>query len=383
MEKPTSLAFDSKVILGMVCVCVVLGAVFAFLYLDLRAEYTTLRDDYSDLFGRFQQLQDTLDALHVNQTVGLKPVQIYNLTKASVVLVTNIRTDNTVAEGSGFVYDANGHIITNNHVVDGHSSLTVTFQDGTGVQADLIGVDVYSDLAVMKVDSLPSQANPLILGNSTELNVGEPVYAIGNPFRLSGSMTAGIVSQLGRVLRLGDLGVSAPWGNYSIVDVIQSDAAVNPGNSGGPLINSLGQVVGVTFAIETGGTSTGFIGIGYAVPSVLLQRVVPSLIATGAYAHPWLGIEFTDMTPEQATRLHTNYAYGTLLLSATAGGPADLAGLKTDDIIIQVDDVNVTTSDVLPVYLERYKSPNDIITLKIVRNNVVLTKDLTLGTRPS
>ena len=104
---------------------------------------------------------------------------------------------------------------------------------------------------------------------------------------------------------------------------------------------------------------------------------------TGTYAHPWLGIEFTDMTPEQASRLHTNYAYGTLLLSVTAGGPADLAGLETDDIIIQVDDVNVTTSDVLPVYLERYRSPNDIITLKIVRNNVVLTKDLTLGTRPS
>jgi S1-C subfamily serine protease len=319
----------------------------------------------------------------VNQTVGLKPVQIYNLTKASVVLVTNIRTDSTVAEGSGFVYDSNGHIITNNHVVDGHSSLTVTFQDGTALQANLIGVDVYSDLAVMKVDSLPSQANPLILSNSTELNVGEPVYAIGNPFRLSGSMTAGIVSQLGRVLRLSDLGVLAPWGNYSIVDVIQSDAAVNPGNSGGPLINSLGQVVGVTFAIETGGTSTGFIGIGYAVPSVLLQRVVPSLIMTGTYAHPWLGIEFTGMTPEQAARLHTNYAYGTLLLSVTAGGPADLAGLEADDIIIQVDDVNVTTSDVLPVYLERYKSPNDIITLKIIRNNVVLTKNLKLGTRPS
>jgi S1-C subfamily serine protease len=382
MERTSGVSLDRKLLVVMILICLALGGGFALVYLNLRTDFANLKDDYANLSARMEQLQSILDALHLDQTAGLTAVQIYNLTKYSVVLVTNTRAD-SVVEGSGFVYDMQGHIVTNNHVVDGAVSLTVTFLDGTVEQAQRVGTDVYSDLAVISVDSLPDQAHPLVLGNSSELMVGEPVWAIGNPFRLSGSMTAGIVSQLGRVLRLSDLGVPPPMGNYSIVDVVQSDAAVNPGNSGGALLDSLGRVVGVTFAIETAGSTQGFVGVGYAIPSVLVSRVVPSLIATGSYHHPYLGIEFTDMTPDLAATLHTNYTTGALVVSVVAGGPADQAGLHSNDIIIRVDTVNVSQSDMLPIYLERYKSPNDVITLRIVRNNVSMNLNLTLGERPT
>ena len=385
MERHLEFGLDRKHVFGMVLICLALGAVFAVAYLDLKTDYASLRDDYETLSARMEQLQSTLEALHYNQTASLPAVQIYNNSKYSVVLITNTRKDQTVVEGSGFVYTAQGHIITNNHVVDQTESLSVTFLDGTVEEAQLVGTDVYSDLAVVKVETLPSNAQPLLLANSTQLLVGEPVYAIGNPFRLSGSMTAGIVSQLGRVLRLADMGVPPPWGNYSIVDVIQSDVAINPGNSGGPLLNSLGEVVGVTFAIETADNSSGFIGIGYAVPSVLLERVIPSLInaPTHAYAHPWIGIEFTDMTLELAETLHSDYTKGALIVTVIDGSPAETADLRANDTIIDVDGVSIGDGDALLIYLERYKSPDDVITLTIVRNNEVLYVNLTLGERPS
>jgi S1-C subfamily serine protease len=297
-----------------------------------------------------------------------------------VVLITSKLEGGSVAEGSGFIYDTR-HIVTNNHVVDGAVDITVTFLDGKVAQGQFIGGDVYSDLAVVKVEALSEQACPLILGNSSELMVGEPVYAIGNPFGLSGSMTAGIISQVGRVLKLADLGVPPPWGNYAIADVIQFDAAVNPGNSGGPLLNSFGLGVGITFAIETAEGVRGFIGIGYAVPSDLVKRVVPSIIKTGGYHHPWIGIEFTDMTPQKAETMNTNYTYGVLVVSVNSTSPAEEAGLRKDDIIIEVDEHSVKRGEDLLIYLERYKSPSDIITLKIVRNNKKLDIELTLGER--
>jgi S1-C subfamily serine protease len=367
---------------GMFLVCVILGGVFAFVYFDLKADFAALKDDYENVSATLEQMQSILDALNLNQTAGLAAVQIYNLTKRSVVLITSTRED-SIAEGSGFVYDAEGHIVTNNHVVEESISLTVTFQDGTVKEAQITGADVYTDLAVIKVADLPENVHPLIVADSSQLMVGEPVYAIGNPFRLSGSMTAGIVSQLGRVLRLSDLGVPPPMGNYSIVDVIQSDTAINPGNSGGPLLNAIGLVVGVTFAIETGGESSGFIGIGYAVPSVLVRRVVPAIIENGTYRHPWIGIEFRDMTLELAQDLHTNYTQGILISSVVSGGPASDAGLRKDDIIIGVDTATVNAGDDLLIYIERHKSPGDAITLTIVRDNATSEKSLTLGERPS
>lgn len=383
MEKAPEIVVDRKFLLALVLVCMVLGGSFALIYLDLKADFAALKENYANLSDQIEQLQSTIEALRSNQAANLTAVQIYNRTKYSAVLITNRRADGSVVQGSGFVYSSQGYIVTNNHVVEGEAEIKVTFLDGTVTSAQLRGSDVYSDLAVIKVEALPEQAHNLILGNSSSLMVGEPVYAIGNPFGLSGSMTAGIVSQVGRVLRLGDLGVPPPRGNYSIVDVIQFDAAVNPGNSGGPLLNSWGLVVGVTFAIETAEEVRGFIGIGYAVPSDIVKRAIPSIISTGGYHHPWVGVEVTDMTPEIAEEMGTNYTRGILVVSVMSGSPAEEAGLQENDIIIGADGRTINQVDELLIYLERYKSPSDTIILKLVRNNKVLDKSLTLEKRPT
>ena len=280
--------------------------------------------------------------------------------------------------GSGFVYrvgaHGRGYIVTNYHVVKGaENNVHVTFFiDGKPIKvsATVRGKDIYSDLAVLEIDNTPSEAKPLLIGDSTRLLVGEPVYAIGNPFGLEGSMTAGIVSQVGRVLRLSELGVPEPWGNYSIVDIIQFDAAVNPGNSGGPLLNSLGEVVGVTFAIETAEGIKAFIGIGYAIPSIIMKRVVDAIIENGTYEHPWMGISY-DPT----------YIGGMLILDVDETGPS-YGKLKRNDVIVEVDNRTVTRAEDLVIYLERYKSPGDNIKLKVIRNGEPVYVNITLGKRP-
>jgi S1-C subfamily serine protease len=372
MDKTSGTGADKKLILVVILVFLTLGGSFALIYANLKADLTSLKNNNANLSSQIEQLQGLIEELHANQTSGLAPVQIYNRTKNSVVLIMNDRGDGSTVEGSGFVYDLQGYIITNNHVVDDTVNLTVTFLDGTTESAQIIGSDVYSDLAVIKIGNLPAQSPPLILGNSSQLMVGEPVYAIGNPFGLSSSMTSGIVSQLGRVLRLSELGAPAPWGNYSIADLIQFDAAVNPGNSGGPLLNNLGFVVGITFAIETGESGlTGFIGIGYAVPSVLVMRVASALISIGHYYHPYVGIEYDS-----------RYTGGVLIVSVVHGGPAETVGLQANDIIKEVDGHQINRGAELIIYLERYKSPGDTVLLKVSRGNTNLNVTLTLGQRP-
>jgi S1-C subfamily serine protease len=301
---------------------------------------------------------------------SLSAVQVYNQTKLSVVLITTDKGD-----GSGFVYDHQGHIVTNNHVVQGITNITVTFFDGSVETAQVIGTpDVYSDLALIKVDKLPTKSEPLRIRDSTQLMVGEPVYAIGNPFGLTNSMTSGIISQLGRVKKLSDLGEPVPpsEGNYSIADLIQFDAAVNTGNSGGPLLDNAGYVIGVTFAIETGNTGiNGFIGIAYAIPSVLLLRVIPALESTGHYDHPWVGIEYDP-----------RYTNGVYAIGIVPGGPADKAGLQVGDVIKEVEGFQVNSGADFVIHLERYKSPGDTINLKISRNgSIIINEALTLEPR--
>ncbi|MEM2254408.1 MAG: trypsin-like peptidase domain-containing protein, partial [Candidatus Bathyarchaeia archaeon] len=268
-----------------------------------------------------------------------------------------------------------GYLITNYHVVEGaENNVKVTFFiDGKPVQvnATVKGEDIYSDLAVLEVQNLPEEAKPLLLGDSTRLLVGEPVYAIGNPFGLEGSMTAGIVSQLGRVIRLSELGVPEPWGKYSIVDIIQFDAAVNPGNSGGPLLNSLGQVVGVTFAIETAEGIKAFIGIGYAIPSIIMKRVADAIIVNGTYSHPWMGITYDP-----------RYVGGVLITEVNATGPS-FGKLKPGDVIVEVDSRTINRAEDLVIYLERYKSPGDTISLRVKRGDEpAFVTTVTLGERP-
>jgi S1-C subfamily serine protease len=372
MEEMYGTSLDKKLLAAMFIVSVAIAGGFALIYLDLKENFSALQNNYANLSAQMDQLQGLIDALHSNQTASLTAVQIYNRTKNSVVIIT---TGDKL--GSGFLYDTSGHIVTNYHVVDGSvGAISVIFLDGTVINAQFVGGDVYSDLAVIEVvnaSSVPREAQPLLLGNSTQLMVGEPVYAIGNPFGLSSSMTAGIVSQVSRVLRLGDLGVPEPWGSYSIADVIQFDAAVNPGNSGGPLLNGLGLVVGVTFAIETAGNVSGFVGVGYAVPESLISRVVPSIIDTGHYVHPWLGVAYAS-----------NYVGGMYIAVVNASGPADTAQpyrLQANDVIVNVDGLQVKRGEDLVIYLERYKSPGDVITLMFVRGGDTLTTHLTLGKR--
>jgi S1-C subfamily serine protease len=372
MQKGPGMTVDTKLVAVLIIVCLALGGSFALIYMNLKADLASLQSSNANLSSEVDQLRRSFEEQHTNVTGGLPAVEIYNDTESSVVLITNDRTDGSTAEGTGFVYDSQGHIITNNHVIDGYASITVTFFDGSVETAQLTGTDVYSDLALVKVDKLPAQSHPLIIGNSSQLMVGEPVYAIGNPFGLSSSMTSGIVSQLGRVLRLSDLGAPQPWGNYSIADVVQFDAAVNPGNSGGPLLNSQGWVIGVTFAIETGQTGVnGFIGIGYAVPSVLLMRVIPTLNSAGHYYHPYVGIEYDP-----------RYTDGVHVVTVVTGGPAYNAGLQSGDVIKEVDGLQISRGDDFIIYLERYKSPGDTLNLNVSRGGTSHNLVLMLGERP-
>ncbi|MGQ9538986.1 MAG: S1C family serine protease [Candidatus Bathycorpusculaceae bacterium] len=373
MEWQYAITIDKKFILALFLVALALGGGFALVYLDIKTDLDALKSDYANVASQLEQLQDLIEQLHYTQTLNLTAVQIYNSTRNSVVLVTA-----GSKSGSGFVYYAGskgeGYTVTNHHVVDSADKITVTFFiDGKPipVSATVKGKDIYSDLAVLEVNGLPDKAKPLSVGKSELLLVGEPVYAIGNPFGLEGSMTAGIVSQTGRVLRLGDLGVPDPWGSYAIVDVIQFDAAINPGNSGGPLLNNLGEVVGVTFAIETAEEIAAFIGIGYAIPSIIMKRVVNSIIENGSYAHPWMGIAY-----------NSSYVGGLYIYEVNASGPAEKAGLKPGDIIIKVDNRTVNRAEDLIIYLERYKSPGETIHLVVRRDNETFEVDLTLEKRP-
>jgi S1-C subfamily serine protease len=316
--------------------------------------------------------------------------ELFSKVEQSVVQIT-VQKGNARGVGSGFVYDKQGHIVTNYHVVEGASKVTVTFLDGTSYRASIVGSDPYTDLAIVKVDvDDSSKLVPLPLADSSRLRVGEQVAAIGNPFGLSGSMTAGIVSQLGRMLETAN--------GFSIPDVIQTDAAINPGNSGGPLLNMYGEVIGVNTAIAS---RTGeFSGIGFAIPSDTVKKIVPVIIADGKYRHPWLGVSGSDITPEIAEALGLREARGFLVVDVVANSPAAKAGIKGGsnarmisidnrtvklggDIIVGVDDIQVRKISDILVYLQREKSVNDTVTLHVIRDGKELSIDVVLGERPS
>jgi len=322
---------------------------------------------------------------------NLTLVELFEKSEESVVKINVERigsATDTGGVGSGFVYDNLGHIITNAHVVDGASKATVTFLDGSQYSAEIIGEDKFTDIAVIKVSEKPRLLHPLQIGDSSLLQVGEQVAAIGNPFGLSGSMTSGIVSQMGRLLATPDTG-------FSIPDVIQTDAAINPGNSGGPLLNMKGQVIGINTAIQS---ITGeFVGIGFAVPSNTVSKIVPVLIEDGKYHHPWIGITGQDIDPDLAQALQLKQAKGFMIITVVDGSPADKAGLKgrtmtleTDgkaypaggDIIISVDDKEVRKISDILIHLQREKSVGDEMVLGVLRDGEFLHITLELVERP-
>ena len=294
------------------------------------------------------------------------------------------------AIGSGIVYDVAGHIITSNHVVDDYQKIRVVFHDGESYPAKVTGTDPFADLAVIKVDADPKTFHTLPLGDSSKLRIGDEVIAIGSPFGLTGSLTSGIVSQLGRILTPPNIG------SFSIPNVIQTDAAINPGNSGGPLLNDHGEVVGINTAIQT---ETGeFSGVGFAIPSNTMKRIVPHLIQDGHYKHPWLGVSGISIDPDFADNVGISRHDGFLIENIVSDSPASKAGLHASnqtktiegikykfggDIIIGVDSVPVKKLEDLLNYLQDYKSAGDKMIVKIVRGNKTMDITLLLQERPS
>jgi len=322
---------------------------------------------------------------------NLSLVELFEKSEEGVVKIQVVRSNipgDAGSVGSGFVYDNLGHIITNAHVVDGASKAIVTFLDGSQYDAEIIGIDKFTDLAVIKVSEKPRLLHPLQIGDSSLLQVGEQVAAIGNPFGLSGSMTSGIVSQMGRL-------IASPDTAFSIPDVIQTDAAINPGNSGGPLLNMKGQVIGINTAIQS---ITGeFVGIGFAVPSNTVSKIVPALIEDGKYHHPWIGITGKDIDPDLAQALELKQAKGFLIITVVDGSPADKAGLKgmsqtkvidgkeypvDGDIIISVDGKEVRKISDILIHLQREKSVGDEMVLGILRDGDFMDLTLKLVERP-
>ncbi|MFW5942033.1 MAG: S1C family serine protease [Chloroflexota bacterium] len=276
--------------------------------------------------------------------------------------------------GSGFILDDQGHIVTNNHVVAGASEITVIFYDGTEVEATIVGRDEDSDLAVIRVEEIPDGAHPLPLADSSAVQTGEWVLAIGNPFSLGGSMSLGIVSAVGRVIPSG----VTP---FSIPEAIQTDAAINPGNSGGPLLNLAGEVIGVNAQIRTQSGVAANAGVGFAIPSNVVRRVAPVLIEEGAYNWPWLGVRGDSVNLVLMRELNLDSQRGAYIVEAVPGGPAAGAGIQDDDVIVEVDGQPIDSYDEL-LTLVAFSNPGDTIELTIVRDGEREEVSVTLAPRP-
>jgi serine protease Do len=297
------------------------------------------------------------------------------------------------ALGSGFVWDQQGHIVTNNHVVSGADQIQVTFSDGTIVPAKLVGADPDSDLAVIKVDVSADQLHPVTMADSTAIKVGQLAVAIGNPFGLEGSMSTGIISAVGRSLPADETSAQS----YTIPDVIQTDASINPGNSGGVLVDSQGQVLGVTAAIESPVRANA--GVGFAIPASIVKNVVPALINDGKYVHTWLGISGTTLIPDLAKEMNLNEGQrGALVEEVMPNSPAEKAGLKASDkqvtingqntnvggdVITAIDNTPVVAMDDLIAYLAGSTKVDQKVTLTILRDGKEQKLDVTLAARPS
>ncbi|MDA7495228.1 trypsin-like peptidase domain-containing protein [Nitrosopumilus sp.] len=340
------------------------------------------------------QMQDEINEINniiLTKSKTLSLIEIFEKSEPGVVRV-NIQRNQTENEtggvGSGFVFDKQGHIITNAHVVKDATKTIVTFLDGRSYNAEIIGVDEYTDIGVIKVNADLKLLNPLSLGDSSNLQVGEPITAIGNPFGLSGSMTSGIISQMGRLLP-SDSG-------FQIPDVIQTDAAINPGNSGGPLLNMRGEIVGINTAIQS--TTGEFTGVGFAIPSQTVAKIVPTLISDGKYKHPWIGISGTDIDLEMANVMELENTLGFLIITVIEDSPASDAGLIGSnkmievegreysiggDIIISVDGIDVRKIDDILIHLQRGKAVGDEMVLEVLRDGRTTNVTIVLQERPN
>jgi S1-C subfamily serine protease len=319
---------------------------------------------------------------------SLPIAEIYRRSAPGVVQV-NTTGQGGQAQGSGFVVDKSGHIVTNYHVIEGASEIEVSFSNQDTLSATLVGEDPSTDLAVLKVDENPRGLTPLHLGDSDKVQVGDPVVAIGNPFGLERTVTAGIVSALQRAVR-------APNG-FTIDQVIQTDAPINHGNSGGPLLDASGAVIGVNSQIETGGSSDGNVGIGFAVPSNTVESVIADILRDGKVDHAYLGVSARPVTPELASTMNLPVESGLLVETVTSGSGAEKAGLRSGDrpaivggesyrlggdVIVTADGKSVSDIDGLRAIIAA-KKPGDTLSLTIYRGQEKRSLTVTLGRQPA
>ena len=321
-------------------------------------------------------------------------IELYARVNPSVVNITVYADENgmvvSTGQGSGFVFDDQGHVVTNAHVVHGASAVEVVFSTGAIRQANILGEDLNSDLAVLAVESFPSGIQPLPLGNMDELRVGQSVVAIGNPWGLSGTLTRGIISSLGRTIPALNV--------FSIPQSIQTDAAINPGNSGGPLLDLNGRVIGVNAQIETDNGVRANAGVGFAIPVSIVERVVPDLIANGQYIWSYIGVRGSALDYTLIRGMNLPVEQGAYIWEVIAGGPASRAGLvgaseqtQIDgrptalggDVVIAVDDKPVTSFDDLLVYVALNVRPGDTIRLTVLRDGKQIEVPVKLEPRPT
>ncbi len=347
------------------------SAFFAFQQInDLKSDVSNLQSQISRLWG-FQNI--TVDNGTVFQN-GTDLSQLYENVRDSVVLISG-----SAGSGSGFVYNFSGMmvVITNNHVVSGNDELSVTFSNGNGYAASVNGTDKYSDLAVVTVNAPSTEFKPLELASSSSLRVGEPVVAVGNPYKLVGSMTTGIVSALGRTIS-----ETAYTGGFAIANIIQTSAPINPGNSGGPLLDFQGRVIGITTAIMNDSQ-----GLGFAVPSNAILRELGSLVSTGSYnGHSYLGLRGQDMDYSLAQETGVNVTYGWRIVDYIDPSPARDGGIEIDDVMIALNGTRIRNSDDMASYLEENTLPGETIISSVARvvqdQTTIVDCQVRLGSRP-
>jgi len=392
-------------IVAAALVVIVVAASLGWVYLSIQQtlaqqgeKINQLTEDLHNLEGQISTLTQAIQNRSSASPIDL--ALLYSKVEDSVVVVQGVQVQriNTIfgpvlqyvgVQGSGFVCNQTARvvIITNYHVVDQVQNLTVSLSNGDAFDATVLGTDAYSDIAVLEISAPIIELKPLELVSSSSLQVGDLVVAVGNPLGLAGSMTTGIVSQLGRTIQ------ESSTGGYSIANVIQTSVAINAGNSGGPLLNSLGEVVGVTTAIVSGSQ-----GIGLAIPSDTILRELPDLVAHGTYdGHSWIGANGVDITPDIADALSLKKTYGWLVTSVTSGGPAAKAGIRGGtkqvrvsgtaviiggDVIIALNGTRIRNGDDLSAYLEAQTLPGQTVQVTILRDNVEQTILVVLGKRP-
>jgi len=321
-------------------------------------------------------------------------VDLYKQVNPSVVNIiiynTQESTVSPASQGSGFLFDDQGDIVTNSHVVHGADEVDIVFSDGSTQAGKIMGEDLHSDLAVVRVDQIPADTKPIPAGDMNQVAVGQTVVAIGNPFGLGGTLTRGIISALGRTI--------PALTSFSIPQAIQTDAPINPGNSGGPLLNLKGEFIGVNAQIETGGTSRSNSGIGFAIPVSIVNRVVPVLIKDGKFQWGWLGVTGHSLNPAIVKAMDLPVTQGAYISQVISGGPAEQADLRGTtneategnrqvevggDVITAIDGVQVNSFDDILIYITLYTTPGQKVTLTIVRNGKTQDMSLTLQPRPT